>query len=389
MSDIETKRISELIAAQDISDSDLFVIEQGGAAKKALGSVVKEAIGGSSLPSGGTPGQVLTKTANGTEWGDVSGLPDGGSNGQVLTKTSDGATWSDAGTPTQAQTNAALADYLDEHPEAVTNIPDRIKQALLACFQKVAWVDANGQTYYQNLYNAFVNKEVLSIAAVFTQGSAVIYDTDTLDDLKQYLTVTANHDDSTTETVTDYVLSGTLAAGTSTITVSFGGKTTTFNVAVTRLEIKVYKGKGVSGTSITDNANRALSAPFAFDNVAPISLEYPDYSSTKIGFKNTIGNTTTIDTAAFSVGLESDVGKSSTTKLATAWLVDSEKNILLGKNAQNIFYAYTFAQTSGYARLLFANESDIAIPISETIEGIIYINDIPYHLAEDDISNFE
>jgi hypothetical protein len=73
---------------------------------------------------------------------------------------------------------------------------------------------------------------LLSISAVFTQGDNVIYDTDTLNTLKQYLVVTAAMTDSTTRTVTDYTLSGTLTVGTSTITVSYGGKTTTFNVTV-------------------------------------------------------------------------------------------------------------------------------------------------------------
>ena len=73
-----------------------------------------------------------------------------------------------------------------------------------------------------------------SISAVFTQGQVVIYETTPLNDLKQYLVVTANWSDSSTSTVasSDYTLSGTLTEGTSTITVSYGGKTTTFSVTV-------------------------------------------------------------------------------------------------------------------------------------------------------------
>ena len=49
------------------------------------------------LPSGGTPGQVLTKTSTGEEWSDApSGLPEGGTEGQILEKTSSGAAWVDA-----------------------------------------------------------------------------------------------------------------------------------------------------------------------------------------------------------------------------------------------------------------------------------------------------
>lgn len=48
------------------------------------------------LPTGGTPGQVLTKTSTGEEWSDApSGLPEGGTEGQILEKTSSGAAWVD------------------------------------------------------------------------------------------------------------------------------------------------------------------------------------------------------------------------------------------------------------------------------------------------------
>ena len=106
-----------------------------------------------------------------------------------------------------------------------------IKDALLAIFEKVAFIDNTGQSLYDDLFEALY--PVTSISAVFDQGQNVIYDTDSLDDLKQYLTVTATYEDSSTATVTDYTLSGTLTAGTSTITVTYSGKTTTFSVTVT------------------------------------------------------------------------------------------------------------------------------------------------------------
>lgn len=107
------------------------------------------------------------------------------------------------------------------------------KNALLAILEKVAYVNENGQTYYDALETAlYPPADLVSISAVFNQGSAVIYDTDSLDTLKQYLTVTALYSDSTSEVVTTYTLSGTLTEGTSTITVSYGGKTTTFTVTV-------------------------------------------------------------------------------------------------------------------------------------------------------------
>ena len=49
------------------------------------------------LPAGGEEGQVLTKTSTGAQWDDVpSDLPSGGTDGQILTKTADGVAWEDA-----------------------------------------------------------------------------------------------------------------------------------------------------------------------------------------------------------------------------------------------------------------------------------------------------
>ena len=74
---------------------------------------------------------------------------------------------------------------------------------------------------------------VTSIDAVYTQ-SGTVYDTDSLDSLKDDLVVTAHWSNGTASTVAsaDYTLSGTLTVGTSTITVTYGGKTTTFTVTV-------------------------------------------------------------------------------------------------------------------------------------------------------------
>ena len=108
------------------------------------------------------------------------------------------------------------------------------KNALLACFRNVAWIGNDGQMYYDALEEALnYSRSVTSISAVFDQGSAVIYDTAELNDLRQYLTVTATYDDGSTKEISNYVLSGTLTAGTSTITAAYNGKTTAFNVTVT------------------------------------------------------------------------------------------------------------------------------------------------------------
>lgn len=187
-----------------------------------------------------------------------------------------------------------------------------IKSALLQIAQKVAYIDDDGQTYYDDLYDALyaitaislntnsismqsigatsqltatttpeggnvtwsssntsiatvsssglvtsvgygsatitatagsvsatcsvtiAQATLTSISAVYTQ-SGTVYDTDSLNSLKDDLVVTATWSNQTTSVVpsADYTLSGTLTEGTSTITVAYGGKTTTFSVTVT------------------------------------------------------------------------------------------------------------------------------------------------------------
>ena len=104
------------------------------------------------------------------------------------------------------------------------------KDALLDCFENVAWIGNDGETYYNALLNALYPLQ--SISAVYTQ-SGTVYTTTSLDDLKSDLVVTATFEDNTTKTVTNYTLSGTLTVGTSTITVTYFTETTTFNVTVT------------------------------------------------------------------------------------------------------------------------------------------------------------
>lgn len=109
-------------------------------------------------------------------------------------------------------------------------LTEDVKQAFLNAFAHVAWTDEHGQDYYDALEVALY--PIDHIAAVYTQ-SGTVYDTDSLDSLKADLVVTAFYLGGGSKTVTTYTLSGTLTAGTSTITVSYGGKTTTFTVTVT------------------------------------------------------------------------------------------------------------------------------------------------------------
>lgn len=198
----------------------------------------------------------------------VNPLPTGGSVGQVLTKTANGSAWSDAGTPTQEQVADAVSDWADEHitvstgvvidtslsvagaaadakktGDEITDLKSAIqsggsftadvKAALEELLEHVAYIDDDGQTYLDALHSAMYPTATLSyITAVYTQ-SGTVYEGGSLNSLKSDLVVTAHYSDATTAVVSDYVLSGSLIVGTSTITVTYGGKTATFNVTVT------------------------------------------------------------------------------------------------------------------------------------------------------------
>lgn len=146
--------------------------------------------------------------------------------------------YSDSATYPSGSVGAEVADL----KSAISGggLTPAIKVALLQLAEKVAYIDGQGQDYYQDLYDAlYPPAELVSISAVFTQGQTVVYDTDSLDSLKPMLVVTATYSDSSTQTVpsTDYTLSGTLTVGTSTITVSYEGHTDTFTVTVSAVPL--------------------------------------------------------------------------------------------------------------------------------------------------------
>ena len=138
-----------------------------------------------------------------------------------------------------AETATAAAEAAEEAAASIVpGLSDEAKQALLDCFAHVIWDDEHGQDYYDALEDALYTevKTVTSITAAFTQAGAAIYEDTPLDDLEQYLVVTVHYSDDTSNTTTAYTLSGTLATGQSTITVSYvSGANTftdTFTVAV-------------------------------------------------------------------------------------------------------------------------------------------------------------
>lgn len=181
-------------------------------------------------------------TKSGSSWyyrlvGNVNSLAPSLKNRVIVTDASGRFTASSVTATELGYLSGVTSNVQEQIDEAMasggSSVPTTVRSAILALFQAGAYAET-GLTDEIAVIQAWASSDVpglVSISAVYTQ-SGTVYDTDSLDDLKDDLVVTAHYSDSTTETVTTYTLSGTLTEGTSTITVAYGGKTTTFDVTV-------------------------------------------------------------------------------------------------------------------------------------------------------------
>ena len=289
-----------------------------------------------------------------------------------------------------------------------SGLTEDIKQALLDCFENVAWINDDGQSYYDALEDAlYPTAYLVSIDAVYTQ-SGTVYETDSLDSLKADLVVTAHMSDGTTQTVTTYTLSGTLATGTSTITVAYGGKTTTFSVVVTALLPSGYTKHDYVESTITTTSAQAQEKMIilqTYDNLNRISIEFPFLTKTVqegvaiIGGRPTTGSTSSFAFYSSSSGTSGKLGYHLHGK-------DSDVNIPFAPNTvHNMVYtgetetpstinldntdysiAWTNDNTINSPLTLFANPAGTATQrISNNIQlGRIYV----YNMSGDVINDY-
>lgn len=181
------------------------------------------------------------------------------------------------------------------------NVTDAVKLALLRIANNV-WYDEDSKSaaYVKALKDAlFPPANLVSIAAVYTQ-SGDVYDTDELDSLKTDLVVTATMTGGTTKTIAaaNYFLDGELKSGTQTITVSYGGQTTTFDVLVTRLpnglvdgvyHAKKRDGSASEGTAIIENGAFTGADMLSYRYVyVPLQNPIKLYAGDRIVYSNAV-----------------------------------------------------------------------------------------------------
>lgn len=131
-----------------------------------------------------------------------------------------------------------------------------------------------------------------SISATYSGGSVPVGTA--VSDLTD-ITVTAHYSDGISETVTGYTLSGTIAEGSNTITVSYGGMTTTFTVTGVAestepidTSVKIAKTGYGFNTSATEEVSKAAVSISEYYDVpdgytGKVTYFFPDNGTSGIG----------------------------------------------------------------------------------------------------------
>ena len=248
-----------------------------------------------------------------------------------------------------------------------------LKAALLQIASKIAYIDDNGPEYYQALYDAlYENSATLTgISVLFSPGNNVFHPGSSLNDLKQYITLTALYSDGTTLNVdSGYTLDGSLENGTNAIVVNYGGKQTTFFVDVlslvptgyTQLQYintaDGYADTGLNETEVTraqyqfevsavyyTKGNHILSAMNTFFPYLSGSNGGGDYSQIRAKLKGS--ETISSGSASYTW--------SKNTIYTLEGFVGSSNNVLLNDETKFAITAGT-TESSSYTYLLFATQ---------------------------------
>ena len=269
---------------------------------------------------------------------------------------------------TETYSSGTVGDELSELKSQISQmsgLSEDVKTALLQIASKVAYIDDDGQDYYDDLYDAlYPTSDLVSISAIYTQ-SGTVYDTDSLDSLMDDLVVTALYEDQTTKTVTAYTLSGSLVEGTSTITVTYNGKTTTFDVVVTLSRATRFGdftagyacGKAVSHTTdVADNGVWNVRTNYRAAMTQPIlnrgyTITVTDSSAYSVAVYDIINNTPIPTSYANAIGGIYYQGGTKSISWLTSDSATSEYIMIALKKNNNT--AFTTAELANGAEAVF------------------------------------
>ena len=166
-------------------------------------------------------------------------------------------------------------------------LTDQVKIAILQCFANVAWANDQGQQYYNALYDVFFPPVIVNtLTAVLEQGERVFHVGEDINNIKDYLTVTAELSNDTTITVpaAQYILSGSLSQeGPNIITVSYMNASTTITVnaiAVNLVSISaIYTQSGaIYETDTLDSLKSDLVVTATYSDSSTATVPSADYT---------------------------------------------------------------------------------------------------------------
>ena len=143
---------------------------------------------------------------------------------------------------------AAVAQAISE---GGLGFSDEFKEALLVCFEQVAWKTTNAQPYISALETAlYPEVHLSSITAAYEQDRPIHPDS-SMTEIKYDLVVTANYSDGSSEVLSDsdYEVSGALNIGTSALTVTYETKTAEIEVTVTGYTYSLASGTHTFSTT--------------------------------------------------------------------------------------------------------------------------------------------
>lgn len=172
-------------------------------------------------------------------------------------------------------TGDEIADLKDDFDALEPGLSTDARDALLNVLKHLVWLDSHANDYYEALKAELYAAGYPKITATFNPGTHNVYEGDSLDSLKPYLTVKYYVDDSSAGTVvSDYTLSGDIAEGTQTIYVRYSDYSTSFTVTVTNPFIYRLSNTPVAfdGASGIDTGIKLLSENRTFT----IALEFTD-----------------------------------------------------------------------------------------------------------------
>lgn len=260
-------------------------------------------------------------------------------------------TWKIVGDVSEDMIRQSVSDFLSQNPVS-GSLSDAEKDMLLTLFRgavyqsETAEETAAAYSKLQNLWSVTANPDITpdvsmtGISAVYSGGDVAVGTAVT--DLTG-IVVTAHYSDGTSETVTGYTLSGEIAEGGNTITVSYEGKTTTFTVtgvaesAETVIEMgswgacgdyqynggAMYADDGTSGETISfgSGASTAMLSNMVFEadtkvNIA-LTWEIAGYDSFAVGSSNSdTVSKKIVMYHAIKAGKETHVDTGTTTEIA-------------------------------------------------------------------------